>query len=378
MEWPPQRKRMFEAKKACCDCGPSCAIECVSKTFEGSPVFGPVSLSINSGTSPCYDAANRTLSVTVSATGNTYTSSGTAAKGTTASAAGSWANGGFVCEALTLGYWSDLDNTTPVSLTGSGAMEWSYTLAYGAVQAAVWGESPSTISVAAGFHTANSLTECFVTTSTAVGASEPATTGEECVAYFDASLTGKCGTPSDPDKVLADGTFSARFVRARLVLSRLQIGVQYDATIFISRRARGSSDPWVEVSSTIFNFTADSTEDVTAYINVGGPATEYEYLASRCSLAEVSSGGTYDECYTTAYNDSLAAASAANYATGYAAGLACDPNPAGTEPAPTAYSPGPGKTCEDGTADGETDGTAYGTWQGLQFGWEDGTEDASC
>lgn len=378
MVWPPQNKALFEAKKACCDCGPACDIECVSITFEGSPTLPATTLTIGSGTSPCYDAANRSMSVTVSATGNTYSSTGSATKGTTASAAGSVATGGFTCEALTRGYWTPLNNTTPVSLDGTGTMEWSYTTAYIAVRQALFGLTPSTTTIVAGFHTGSGLTECFVSTTVNIGASNAGTEGEECLAYFDADLTGKCGTPSDPDKVLADGTFSARYVRARLALRRLVPGRTYDATIFISRRLRGSSDPWVEVSSSIFNFVADATTEFTDYIFVGGTATEYEYLASRCTVVELTAGGTYDECYTTAYNDAQAAAYAAAYPAGYAAGLACDPNPAGSEPSPTAYSPGPGKTCEDGTADGETDGTAYGTWQGTQFGWEDGTEDASC
>lgn len=286
----------------CCALG--CAIECVSQTFSGSPACAAVAV--------VEDCDPSFIDVTCAVTGNTVTTTGTLTNGGTSATvlagleqkpadatAGRYACG-FVASS----------GTGVIDITGTNNdFRWGVNLAYAGVKANVWADTAVNLDA---YGDVEGTVPCIKTVDAPIIASPAATTGEECISYFDRDAytdTGPCGSVT-PILFLTDGTFDSVFVRARLRLFGLSVGLAYTATIGIGRRLRGSVDDWEIVETLEYNFDATMETEYTDYVDVGGTASEYEFSAVTCTIERAFAPPYTCDDY---------------YDFGYAQGLGCRP-----------------------------------------------------
>lgn len=343
MAWAEYAGLSIPSCVRCCGVA-TCAIECVSSAFVGSPVLPEVHSVVSS--------IGLEWDVTMSVTGDTMTTSGTITEPT---APGEGTIAAFIVVLGSPVYLATKTTTgsSPWDMAGTESVSYTYEQIYSII---IGNIAPGGTPPDGGY-----LVQTVSTISETWGVSASPTAGTECAASFNDD---------------GGGVYSVTWVNARLRLDNLEIGVTYVASMDVYENG-----VFLETIET--TFTATETTEYTPYTDllqeystaangnvyeVSGCTIEVfddpcaEYLA--CYEAELSGGTGYDDGY------------ADGYGVGYGTGFLCDPydNP---DPVST-YNCPPDTSCEDGTAAGYQDAYNNGYFDGYVDGYDQGFIDGGC
>jgi len=353
-------------------CGPQCAIEFISQYFNGPVQIQELPIQ-SAGTGDPNCDPTRTIDVTLEVVGDALTTAGTIVNGgssATASIGARTSSGQEAAAQWACGSFSVAAFTGSQDMAGSGTFNWGLLLVYPAIRDLLFDATVTNIDATA------EVGSCIVTVFAPIYGT--GTSGTDEIAYLIANtFTGSACGGAGTIELLTDGTFEAMFVRARLVLTGLTIGVEYEAVMLIARRPIGTTDPWEVVDSVNTTFTAEAEIEYTEYFGIGGTSLVYEFTAIACTVDPTSAGSEYDACYFGEYEegDGFDDGYSAGYSAGYAVGFICDPF---VPFEPTNYYNGPDGTCEEGIDDGYATAYDQGYQTGYEEGYDEGFVDGGC